>query len=44
MDDLDNAYPILGRFEELEQFSNILDEIGLPDRSYAGIIIEVYLI
>lgn len=39
--DLKNAYPVLSRFQEQELFGDILDDIGLALRSYAGIIIEV---
>ncbi|KAF7393274.1 hypothetical protein HZH66_009107 [Vespula vulgaris] len=32
-------YPILGRSEELEVFNDILDNIGVMDRNYSGILI-----
>ncbi|XP_070167143.1 adenylate cyclase type 10 [Polyergus mexicanus] len=37
---LDYCYPILDRTEELECFNNILDEIGVKNRSYSGLLIE----
>ncbi|XP_011871981.1 PREDICTED: adenylate cyclase type 10-like [Vollenhovia emeryi] len=37
---LDYCYPILGRLHELEYFDDILDEIGVPDRKYSGLLIE----
>lgn len=42
MTDIRYAHPLLGRFHELDLFRDILDDIGLEDRSYAGIIIEVH--
>ncbi|KAL6439512.1 hypothetical protein ACFW04_003964 [Cataglyphis niger] len=38
---LDYCYPILGRTEELENFNNVLDEIGITNRNYSGILIEL---
>lgn len=38
---LDYCYPILGRTQELEDFHDILDEIGVADRNYSGLLIEV---
>lgn len=38
---VDYCYPILGRLQELEDFNDILDEIGLADRNYSGLLIEV---
>lgn len=38
---LDYCYPILDRAEELECFNNILDEIGVTNRNYSGLLIEV---
>lgn len=35
------CYPILGRMQELECFGDILDEIGVPNRNYSGLLIEV---
>ncbi|XP_036142837.1 adenylate cyclase type 10 [Monomorium pharaonis] len=37
---LDYCYPILGRADELECFDDILDEIGVADRKYSGLLIE----
>ncbi|RLU23168.1 hypothetical protein DMN91_005446 [Ooceraea biroi] len=37
---LDYCYPILGRTHELECFDNILDDIGVADRNYSGLLIE----
>ncbi|KOC70706.1 Adenylate cyclase type 10 [Habropoda laboriosa] len=34
------CYPILGRFQELEYFKDILDDIGVPGRIYSGLLIE----
>ncbi|XP_043258027.1 adenylate cyclase type 10-like [Colletes gigas] len=33
-------YPILGRFQEVEYFKDVLDDIGVHERSYSGILIE----
>ncbi|XP_026825395.1 uncharacterized protein LOC113561933 [Ooceraea biroi] len=38
---LDYCYPILGRTHELECFDNILDDIGVADRNYSGLLIEL---
>lgn len=38
---LDYYYPILGRLPELEHFDDILDEIGVVNRKYSGVLIEV---
>ncbi|XP_067216070.1 adenylate cyclase type 10-like [Linepithema humile] len=37
---LDYCYPILGRMQELECFNDILDEIGVANRHYSGLLIE----
>nr|XP_033325434.1 adenylate cyclase type 10-like [Megalopta genalis] len=37
---IDYVYPILGRTKELEYFKDILDDIGVPGKSYAGMLIE----
>lgn len=42
--DLRFAYPLLSRFHELEIFRDILDDIGMNDRPYAGILIEVFFL
>ncbi|XP_054014719.1 adenylate cyclase type 10-like [Hylaeus anthracinus] len=34
------TYPILGRVQEVEYFKDILDEIGVPGRTYSGLLIE----
>ncbi|XP_077273725.1 adenylate cyclase type 10-like [Temnothorax americanus] len=38
---LDYCYPILGRLRELEYLDDILDEIGVIDRKYSGLLIEI---
>ncbi|XP_076634805.1 LOW QUALITY PROTEIN: adenylate cyclase type 10 [Colletes latitarsis] len=38
---IEYIYPILGRFQEVEYFKDILDDIGVHERSYSGILIEV---
>ncbi|XP_076547074.1 adenylate cyclase type 10 [Osmia lignaria lignaria] len=40
MSNLEYCYPILDRFQELEYFKDILDEIGVVGRSYSGMLIE----
>ncbi|KYN34311.1 Adenylate cyclase type 10 [Trachymyrmex septentrionalis] len=37
---LEYGYPILGRLQELEHFNDILDDIGVADRKYSGLLIE----
>ncbi|KAG5340771.1 ADCYA cyclase, partial [Acromyrmex charruanus] len=37
---LEYGYPILGRLQELEHFNEILDNIGIADRKYSGLLIE----
>ncbi|XP_018398206.1 PREDICTED: adenylate cyclase type 10-like [Cyphomyrmex costatus] len=37
---LDYGYPILGRLQEIEYFNDILDDIGVTNRKYAGLLIE----
>ncbi|XP_070527042.1 adenylate cyclase type 10-like [Cardiocondyla obscurior] len=37
---LDYCYPILGRLYELEYFDDILNEIGILDRKYSGLLIK----
>lgn len=43
MSNLEYCYPILDRFQELEYFKDILDEIGVVGRSYSGMLIEVLI-
>ncbi|KAG5321791.1 ADCYA cyclase, partial [Acromyrmex heyeri] len=38
---LEYGYPILGRLQELEHFNEILDNIGIADRKYSGLLIEL---
>ncbi|CAK9832185.1 Adenylate cyclase type 10 [Anthophora retusa] len=38
--DLKYCYPILDRYQEVEYFKDILDDIGVPGRIYSGLLIE----
>nr|XP_012138544.1 PREDICTED: adenylate cyclase type 10-like [Megachile rotundata] len=40
---LEYCYPILDRFQEIEYFKDIMDDIGVEGRSYSGMLIEVWL-
>ncbi|XP_031774831.1 uncharacterized protein LOC105736538 isoform X3 [Apis florea] len=37
---LEYKYPLLGRYNEIEFFKDLLDEIGLSERPYSGLVIE----
>ncbi|XP_076398119.1 adenylate cyclase type 10 [Megachile rotundata] len=37
---LEYCYPILDRFQEIEYFKDIMDDIGVEGRSYSGMLIE----
>lgn len=39
---LEYKYPLLGRYNEIEFFKDLLDEIGLSERPYSGLVIEVF--
>ncbi|CAK9817291.1 Adenylate cyclase type 10 [Anthophora plagiata] len=38
--DLKYCYPLLDRYQEVECFKDILDDIGVPGRIYSGLLIE----
>lgn len=38
---LEYKYPLLGRINEIEYFKDLLDEIGVSERRYSGLVIEV---
>lgn len=42
MTSLEYKYPLLGRYNEIEFFKDLLDEIGLSERPYSGLVIEVF--
>ncbi|XP_061936713.1 adenylate cyclase type 10-like [Apis cerana] len=37
---LEYKYPLLGRLNEIEYFKDLLDEIGISERRYSGLVIE----
>lgn len=41
---LEYSYPILGCYNEVEYFKDILDDIGVSGRVYSGLLIEVPII
>ncbi|KOX77894.1 Adenylate cyclase type 10 [Melipona quadrifasciata] len=40
LSNLEYVYPILGRYKEMEYFKDILDDIGVAGRVYAGLLME----
>lgn len=44
LSNLEYVYPILGRYKEMEYFNDILDDIGVAGRVYAGLLIEVRIL